>query len=428
MLFYLIIFTSTFFSIYHLISSCKFKNFDILHSTEQKSISVLIPCYNEELILKHTLNGLMEINYDDLEIIFINDGSEDNTFNILCDSLNLSLLEINGSCLLSNEIKGIYKSNTYPFIYMIDKVNSGKANSLNIGTSYSTKELIVTMDADCVLEKNALISMNKVFDDPNVIASGGVVHIMQLSKLDTKLKKVVLMQALDYIKGFYIYKSSLAYNNALSIISGAFGVFKKSVILEVGGFKKGLGEDIDITLKFQEYAKEHNKKLIFNKNAICYTECPENLSELTKQRIRWQKGFIDAIFSNSNFLFKNIFKTNVCFYIIIDALLSNSIATIVFIFNIILIFAKLAYGYPLHTIYYYLSTVIFNIFSSVIAIRAAQKNVPTLKTKKLYFMIILDIFFFQILRIFYFINGTITYFFNNTSWNKVTRTNNCYKL
>jgi len=311
---------------------------------------------------------------------------------------------------------------------VIDKTNSGKAKSLNVGTHYAKNDLIVTMDADCVLEKKALINMNATFDDEDVIASGGVVHIMQMFKLDEKTRTIVLMQALDYIKGFYVYKASLAYNDALSIISGAFGVFRKKVILELGGFKAGLGEDIDITLRVQEYAKEKNKKVLFNKNAICYTECPESIRELIGQRVRWQKGFIDALLNNSVFLFKNILFSNVCFYIIIDALLSNSFATVVFIINIILICTKMAYGYSIYIFVYYLTTLLFNVISSVIAIRSAKKNIPHLKTKPLYLMILYDLVFFQLLRIYFFFKGTATYYYDNKHWHKVVRTNNSYKV
>lgn len=168
--------------------------------------------------------------------------------------------------------------------------------------------------------------------------------------------------------------------------------------------------------------------MVFNKNAICYTECPESLHELISQRVRWQKGFIDAILNNSNFLFKNILNCNMCFYMIIDALLSNSFATIVFIINIILMSAKVVYGYPLYIFAYYLNTVMFNIICSVIAIKDAKKNTPYLKVKTLYFMIVFDILFFQLLRIFFFVKGTVTYYFDNKQWYKVNRTNNCYKI
>lgn len=428
MLFYLIIFVSTFFSIYHLVSSHKFKDRKTFHQVNQKGMSILVPCYNEAPILKYTIEGLINVKYENLEVIFINDGSTDDTFQVLYELLELCIWEIDIIIPSSDKVKGIYKSNKYPFMYVVDKFNSGKANSLNIGTLYAQNELIVTMDGDCVLEKNALLSMNRLFDDVDVIASGGVIHIMQMFKLENKVRPIVLIQALDYIKGFYIYKASLAYNDALSIISGAFGVFRRNIITEIGGFKVGLGEDIDLTLRFQEYAKKHNKKVVYNRGAICYTECPESLRELIRQRVRWQKGFIDAILNNSSFLFKNVLKSNVCFYMIIDALLSNSFATVVFIINMILMLMKVIYGYPLHIFIYYLTTILFNIICSVIAIREAKKNTPHLKTKPLYFMIIFDLLFFQFLRIYFFLKGTITYFFDNKHWYKVNRTNNCYKV
>jgi cellulose synthase/poly-beta-1,6-N-acetylglucosamine synthase-like glycosyltransferase len=251
---------------------------------------------------------------------------------------------------------------------------------------------------------------------------------MQMFKLQNRFSLTVIMQVLDYIKGFYFYKASLAYNDALTIISGAFGVFKKNSIIEVGGFKTGLGEDIDITLRLQEYAKENNKKVVFNKSAVCYTECPESIQELVRQRVRWQKGFIDAILSNSSYLFRNVFRNNLCFFIIIDALMSNSFATVVFLINLVLIFTKLVYGYALYIFICYLNTIIFNIICSVVAIRLAKKSMPDLKTKLLYFMIIFDMTFFQFLRIFFFLIGTVTFYFDNKHWYKVNRTCNIYKI
>lgn len=428
MLLHLILFLSTFFSVLHLLSARRFKNEKIVYNVLQRGISVLVPCFNEAPILKYTIEGLLNIEYSNMEVIFINDGSTDDTFETLDKYLDLYKWDIDVDTFSSSKVRGIYRSSIYPFIYVIDKYNSGKADSLNIGVAFAKKELIVTMDGDCVLEKSALANMNKIFDDEDVIAAGGVIHIMQMFKLNTKPSMIVVMQALDYIKGFYIYKASLAYNKALSIISGAFGAFRKSVIDEIGGFKKGLGEDIDITIRLQEYAHKNNKKVIYNTKSICYTECPETLIGLIRQRVRWQKGFIDAILNNSGFLIKNLLKNNVCFYMIMDALLSNSLATMVFIVNIILLCVKLAYGYPVHMLAYYMTTIIFNIMSSIIAINEAKKDVTDLKIVPLYFAIINDLIFFQLLRIYFFLVGAIMYCFNHKKWYKVVRTNNCYKI
>lgn len=428
MLFFIILLLSTFFSIYHLIGSCKYKDTKILYPVKQSGMSVIVPCYNEALIIGYTIEGLLNLKYENKEVIFINDGSTDETFEVLSSLLDLTPMETDSGLYHYRKIKGVYISNKYLSITVIDKSNSGKADSLNTGISFSRNELIVTMDADCILEPNALASMNMIFDAEDIIAAGGVVHIMQLFKLDKKLKLITLLQALDYVKGFFIYKASLAYNDALSIISGAFGVFRKSALLELGGFRSGLGEDIDITLRLQEYALAHDKRVVFNRNAICYTECPESFQELIKQRVRWQKGFIDAIVNNNSFLLHNIFRSSLCFHMLVDALLSNSFACIVFIINTILVSAKFLYGYPPSVLVYYFNTVLFNILSSVIAIRIAKRYSPKLNTRHLYFMIIFDMLVFQFIRVYFFIKGTIAYYFNNTSWQKVQRTNNLYRV
>jgi len=427
-LLHLILFLSTFFSVLHLLSAHRFKNEKILYNVPQRGISVIIPCYNEAPILKYTIEGVLNIEYSNMEVIFINDGSTDDTFEVLDNLLDLHIWNEKADISLSTKVREIYKSSKHPFIYVIDKYNSGKADSLNIGVAFARKEIIVTMDGDCVLEKSALANMNVIFDDEDVIAAGGVVHIMQMFKLNRRPSRIVVMQALDYIKGFYIYKASLAYNKALNIISGAFGAFRKSVIDEIGGFKKGLGEDIDITIRLQEYAQKNNKKVIYNTNSICYTECPETLIGLIRQRVRWQKGFMDAILNNSSFLIKNLLKNHVCFFMIVDALLSNSLATIVFIVNYILLLFKLFHGYPIHMFAYYVTTIVFNIMSSIIAITEAKKNVTDLKAIPLYLAIIYDLAFFQFLKVYFYLAGAIMYCFNNKKWYKVMRTNNCYRI
>jgi len=200
----------------------------------EKGISIIVPCYNEAPILKYTIEGIKQIKYANCEVIFVNDGSTDDTLNVLMEELDVSRITPDNLTILSGKVRGVYQSNKYPGIYVIDKINGGKADSLNIGFKLANKELILTMDGDCILDENALNVMNQVFTDDSVIAAGGAVHVMQMFKLNKKPSLLILLQSLDFMKGFYIYKASLAYNNALAIISGAFGVFKKDVLYQVG--------------------------------------------------------------------------------------------------------------------------------------------------------------------------------------------------
>ncbi len=334
----------------------------------------------------------------------------------------------------------ILQSSKYPHIYVIDKENSGKADSLNKGIKFSHKELIVTMDGDCILDKDALHVMNQVFQDEEVIASGGVIHVMQYFLLNKKSKPIIALQALDHMKGFYIYKASLSCNNALSIISGAFGVFRKEALIAVGGFRKGLGEDIDITIKLQEYALKNNKRITYDMRAICYTECPETWSDLARQRVRWQKAFWDALSQNRSFLTKMFFKANVCFFMLMDAAFSGTMAVISFLFNFVLIALRAVYGFPALFIILIIFAVIFNILNSLAAIYRWEKMTASelekrnrevlengrVNTKYLFMSILTDLFCFSILRIYYFIKGTISYSLNHKRWDKVARTSNSY--
>lgn len=127
---------------------------------------------------------------------------------------------------------------------------------------------------------------------------------------------LVRAQALDFMKAFYVNKVSLARFKALAVISGAFGIFTKKALLDVGGYRSTVGEDIDITLKMHKYMAKHKKsKVLLIRDAVCYTELPENWKDLFKQRVRWQKAFVDCLFHFGPFLLKTLFTKPVSFSI-----------------------------------------------------------------------------------------------------------------
>lgn len=427
-------FLSTFFAVFHLVCSFKYKREPVMNVKNQLGFSLIIPCYNEERILPSTVAGLLNLEYGNFEVIFVNDGSTDQTGKVLNDMLDIT--PYYGDRIVTDGL--VYQSKKYPNFFVIEKSNSGKAASLNKGIQASSKELIVTMDCDCILERDALKVMNQTFQDQEVIAAGGVVHVMQYFLLNRKRKSIIDMQTLDYFKGFYIYKSSLAYNGALNIISGAFGVFRKDALLAVGGFRDGLGEDIDITIRLQEYALRQNKVITYNLGAVCYTECPETWRDLCKQRVRWQKAFLDAIIKNWRFLLRNLVKSNMCFLMIVDAAFSGTIAVISFLFNFLLIVLRSYYGYPLFFIIVTLFAVIFNVVSALVAIRRArehqlwltrqQRQKTDISVRSLLASIVIDIVCFSFLRIYYFVKGSISFALNQKSWDKVERTTNYYKV
>ena len=434
-------FLSTFFAMLHLICSFYYRKEPERAPRKALGFSLIIPCYNEAAILKNTLCGVLRLDYEDYEIIFVNDGSVDKTMIVFNDLLALEPFPC-GKVELCVGYRGVYRSTRYANIFVIDKQNSGKAASLNAGMALSRREIIVTLDGDSVLEKNALHVMNRAFQDEDVIASGGAIHVMQYFLMEKCKTPLIALQALDYIKGFYIYKPSLAVNNALNIISGAFGVFRKAALTEVGGFRNGLGEDIDITIRLQEYAQNHRKVISYTMDAICYTECPQTWKDLRRQRVRWQKAFWDAVVHNRHFLIKNFFQASICFFMIADATLSGTIAVMTFLTNYLLLSIRVFFGIPPLLLIFSGLAVLFNIANSLVAIYRAIRRGPDsfrtadsdaggskrTKTSPLYFGVCTDLIVFSFLRIVFFIKGTVSYLMKRTSWDKLNRTNNAYTL
>lgn len=435
----LLTFLSTFFAMLHFVCSFRYRQDPQIEPAQSLGFSLIIPCYNEAPILLNTIQGILNLDYEDYEAIFVNDGSTDKTLQILLDALRMEPCSLPGSALLSGA-REVYRSQKHSRIYLIDKHNSGKASSLNMGVLLCQKELVVTLDGDSVLERNALRIMNCVFQDTDIIASGGAVHVMQYFLMEERKKALIEIQALDFIKGFYIYKPSLCVNNALTIISGAFGVFRKDALRMVGGFRDGLGEDIDITIRLQEYAQKNNKSISYNMDAICYTECPETWRDLKRQRVRWQKAFLDAIVNNRRFLMRQVLKTPACFFMIIDAAFSGSMAVLTFFVSYILIFLRLLYGMPWLFLLFAALAVLFNILNSAVAIRRAVRRGPhtfrapeaaragrrQTRAGALYLIAWMDLSVFSFLRIAFFFWGTVSYLLKRRSWDKLTRTSNAY--
>ena len=401
-------------------------------------MSVLIPCYNESSILETTIEGLQQIQYDNFEIIFINDESTDQTLEKLHQMLNLQPLDVKTNQRLSYaEVKGYYVSLTYPNMYVIDKINGGKADSLNAAIDYARFETIITLDADTILDRQALHRVNEKFTS-NVVAAGGYVRILQGAALrprkrySFKLKPIIQLQTLEYIKGFGILKESLAKMNALMVISGAFGIFKKDVLFEVGGYRKTIGEDIDITLKIQAYLEEHSdKKMIFISEAVCYTECPENWKDLYKQRIRWQKAFVDCVIRYRTMLLKTMFTRPVSIFMVFDSLIGGTVASYISFFALaFIIFNPLQdiSTFMLVTIGY---SMVVNLTWNLTALMKNRemnvyysfKDIPNIAKT-----IMLDLIIFRYIGSFFVLMGTIMYFFNKEDWNKVARTGTQYQI
>lgn len=400
---------------------------------EQRGLSVLVPAYNEELVIEKCVKSLVGIAYKNHEIIIINDGSTDATLKVLGDLLELTQIEKTEKNQLEyNPAKAFYQSQKYPNIYVIDKYNGGKADSLNAGIDYSSKEIVITLDADSVLEKDALKYINYGFKEEKTIAVGGIVHIIQgfNKEGDTykpKLRGVsplIKHQIIQYLCGFTLNKYTHSYFNAITVIAGAFGAFRKEVLFSVDGFRKTVGEDMDITLKFQKYIKQNNKneKMIFMPEAICYTQCPEDFTNLFNQRFRWQRAFIDCVIHYWDDLFNN-FSFLTSLYMLFDSfVLGTLVAFTVVLIPILCIFSP-AEGLITLALLCMTSFVtgMGQSITVLIVLRRLGYRYSFVDYLRYLMFALYECVSYRYLGIIYATLGSISYFINTNGWKKIQR-------
>lgn len=400
---------------------------DIPLHTEEKGISIIIPAYNEERMIKNCLNGITNLHYRNVEVFFINDGSTDNTIETLDAYLHLHTTYLPRQRVLTyQQVNNIFQSEKYPHIFVIDKVNGGKADSLNTGIDFATNEIIITLDADCILEAHSLHKINQAFSNESVVAAGGLVQIIQGFHQFTptfKVANLIRYQVIQYLTCFYLHKMTQSKFGSITVIAGAFGAFRRDILLQVNGYRRTVGEDMDITLRIQELigTTQKGKKVIFIPEAICYTECPASLRNLYRQRIRWQKAFIDCIITFRKSLFHKI-NIKVSTYLLIDSLLLGTISaypTLMVPFLVILTMNHLKLSLILLTM-----SIVLAIMQDIATLIVSKRFGHSYKPKELISILIFlpfEVIIFRLTGLIFVAIGTILYFFDKDGWSRSER-------
>lgn len=269
-------------------------------------ISLIIPAYNEQEVIVDNVKDLLQLNYPEFEIIVVNDGSTDKTHDLMVESFGLYPIESSIRVKIpTREINGVYYNSDYPNLYYVDKENGGKSDALNCGINVSSYPLFACLDADSRLEKNSLLILGDEFlKDSTTVVAGGFVRIANGSYIEHgewksfELPKTIVekFQIIEYFRSFLAGR--LSWGNALLIVSGAFGVFNKQVVIECGGYKTNtIGEDMEIVVNIHHYMCKNKRKyrVCFCPDAICWTQGPMSLKDLRSQRRRWQIGLFDSL-------------------------------------------------------------------------------------------------------------------------------------
>jgi poly-beta-1,6-N-acetyl-D-glucosamine synthase len=267
--------------LYHIYSHFFVKE-TVQSKTEPKSIAIIIPAHNEELVIYRTLESVCQNQYPLFKVYVADDGSTDGT---------------------KSEIDKFLLRHPHANLEYIYRPNSGKAEALNnVIKKHTTEDIVMCLDADCILNHDAIEKSVVYFDNPKVAAMISNVKIMPIPKF------VNFVQRLEYMMGFYL-KKGLNTTNLEYIVGGAGSVFRKSVLEKVNYYDSDtITEDIDLSMKIIDDGKQN--LIVFGYDVLVHTQGPTTVSDLFKQRYRWKLGWVQTIFKNRHMLFNPSFKYN----------------------------------------------------------------------------------------------------------------------
>lgn len=274
-------------------------------------ISLLVPAYNEEATITASLRSLLQLDYPEFEIVVINDGSRDGTLAELTREFSLlPFPEAFWRRVPCQEVHGIYRSTLHPNLRVIDKLNGGKADALNAGINASRYPLFCAVDADSILQRDSLSKVVQPFlEDPLTIATGGTIRIVNGCEIsggflvNVGLPKNMLarFQIVEYLRAFLFGRLGWSPVNAVLIVSGAFGLFRKNEVIDAGGYRADtVGEDMELIVRLHRINRLRGTRyrITYVPDPICWTEAPESLKVLRSQRIRWQRGLAESLTMN----------------------------------------------------------------------------------------------------------------------------------
>jgi cellulose synthase/poly-beta-1,6-N-acetylglucosamine synthase-like glycosyltransferase len=291
-------------------------------------ITIIAPAHNEQASIRVAVRNLLELDYPEFEVIVVNDGSDDRTFEELGEAFQLRPVRaVYVAEVESAAVRGLYRSDTDARLLVIDKEAGGsKADAVNAGLNAATSPYVCVVDSDSLLERDALLRITvPILEDPGrVVAVGGIIRVVngsevaggQVRRIRLPRKSFEVIQVVEYLRAFLIGREAWAQGNMLMIVSGAFGLFRTDLVRAVGGYRpSSIGEDIDLVVRLHRYSLEKgvDYEIRFVPDPVCWTEVPSDLRSLGRQRARWQKGLLDVLWPQRDMLFRPRYGRIGCF-------------------------------------------------------------------------------------------------------------------
>lgn len=331
-------------------------------------VSIIVPVYNEEKVIKDSIQSLLALNYSTYEIIIVNDGSTDNTKKA------------------AEELVGFRKGKFAEIkISLINKPNGGKASALNSGIKVSDAEYVLCMDGDSQLSTDSIKMAVRHFTNPEIGAVAGNVKVLNRRKFITDL------QALEYIEGLNMARSAQSFVKLVNIIPGPIGLFRKKAIQQAGYYSNDtFAEDADLTLKILA----NGWKIYYEPKSISYTEAPEKIQQLLKQRYRWTRGIIQSIKKHKKLMLNptiNFGDTVILWMMFYEALIwpAMNIAA-----NLFFIVAAVAFGFSSLIFFWWAGLALLDLITALYCVAVEKEEIRLIGYAiiyRMFFILIIDI-------------------------------------
>lgn len=276
-------------------------------------LTVILPAYNESAVIIESVRSALALDYPDHEVVVVNDGSTDPTLAVLRETFDLvesrRVVDTGPHLGIRGRVRGVLEPRdpSVPLV-VLDTENSGRSDAVNAGIGLAAKDLVVIMDSDSVMDPDALLlAVQPFLDDPlRVVAAGGNIRAVNGSRVvagrvtaeGMPRPWLARFQVVEYLRAFSLGRAGWSRLGALLLISGAFGVYRRDVLLAVGALDPDtIGEDFELTLKVHRWCRRRRRdyRVVYVSEPTCWTEVPSTRAVLHRQRARWHRGLWEVL-------------------------------------------------------------------------------------------------------------------------------------
>jgi poly-beta-1,6-N-acetyl-D-glucosamine synthase len=326
---------------------------DPLEVNEYPLVTVIVPAYNEEKVIQTAVEAALWIDYPRFEVLVVDDGSTDSTYE------------------RAIQLTGMYGSR----VRVITQPNAGKAAALNSGIANARGEFVLCIDADSRLERQTLKQAMKHFRDPSVGAVAGSVKVVNRDTLLCKL------QALEYVEGLGLVRAAQGFLRRINIIPGPVGIFRKRMLEEIGGYERDTyAEDCELTLRilFKGW------KINYESQAIAWTEAPESVHALFKQRYRWGRGILQSAIKHRHYLLKlypNTMDNLMLWFLVFESVVWPGINLFALSF---FIFVAVTFGFTNIIFFWWMQLTILDVVAALFCVAVEKEDIRLVGYSVLY--------------------------------------------